>query len=153
KALSGTFNINDRSNEAYSLKLNSTIPATHTGVEAYYKHYGSNFQSFTLVSTSSKQNAWLLNINQDLFKKQLTLNGSIRKNDYINPFVDQKYVSNTVFKSIQATLHITNLPIISMGFYPATQLTKLNDMTYMENIFYTLTANASYMYNRHHTMM
>ena len=153
KSLTGTFNLSDRSNEAYSLKINSVIPETGTRIDAYFKHYGANFQSFTLVTTSSEQNAWLMNVNQDLFHNQLTINGSIRKNDYINPFLDQRYVSNTIFKSIQATLHIPNLPVISAGFYPTTQLTKLNDQNYMENLFYSLTASASYLYNRKHTMM
>lgn len=91
--------------------------------------------------------------NQNLFKKQLSINASIRKNDYINPFLDQRYISNTIFKSIQGTLHIKNLPVISAGFYPVTQLTKLNDVSYMENIFYTLTANINYLYNKSHTTM
>lgn len=153
KGLSGTFDMSDRSNEAYSLKINSVIPETDTKVDAYFKHYGANFQSFTLISTSSEQNAWLLNINQDFFRREFTVDGSIRKNDYINPFLDQRYVSNTVFKSIQATLHVPNLPVISAGFYPTTQLTKLNDQTYMENIFYSLNGSVSYLYNRRHTTM
>src|SRR5690242_2427374 len=48
---------------------------------------------------------------------------------------------------------VRRLPVISVGFYPVTQLVKLNDVTFSENLFYTLTANASYMYNTHHTAM
>lgn len=153
KGITGTFDMSKRSNEAYSVKINTNIPATQTKLEGYYKHFGGNFQSFTLISTSSEQNAWLIKVDQDLFKKQFIVNASIRKNDYINPFLDQRYVSNTVFKSIQGTLHIKNLPVISAGFYPTTQLTKLNDVTYMENIFYTLTGSINYLYNKAHTTM
>ncbi|HEX5154749.1 MAG TPA: hypothetical protein VFW07_25050 [Parafilimonas sp.] len=153
KGMTGTFNMSDRSNEAYSLKINAAIPVTHTRFEGYFKHYGANFQSFTLISTSSEQNAWLFKIDQQLLKNQLSLTGVVRKNDYINPFVDQRYVSNTVFKSVQGTLHIKNLPVISAGFFPVTQLAKLNNDTYMENMFYTLTANVSYYYNKRHTGM
>lgn len=153
KQFSSVLAFSDRSNEAYSLKINSFIPSTQTKIEAYYKHYGANFQSFTLISTSSAQNAFLLNANQSFFRRQLTLNASIRKNDFIDPLLDQRFVSNTIFKSLQATMTVRYLPVISVGFYPVTQLVKLNDVTFSENLFYTLTANASYMYNTHHTAM
>lgn len=153
KGITGTFDMRNRSNEAYSFKINTTITATQTKLEGYYKHYGANFQSFTLISTSAEQNAWLIKLDQDLFHKQFSVIASLRKNDYINPFLDQRYVSNTVFKSIQGTLHIKNWPVISAGFYPTTQLTKLNDVSFMENIFYSFTASANYLYNKAHTTM
>lgn len=153
KSLTGAFNLGKRSNEAYSIKLNSLLKATNTKFEGYFKHYGEDFQSFTLVSTNSRQNAWLVKADQKFFKKQLSVTAMIRKNDFINSFIDQSYVSNTVFKSIQASLRIRNLPVFSGGFYPVSQLTKLNDETYFENIFYTLTGNLSYSYNRRKTPM
>lgn len=153
KQFSSVVAFSDHSNEAYSLKINSFIPFTQTSVEGYFKHYGANFQSFTLVSTSSAQNAFLISINQSFFRKHLKMNASIRKNDYINPFINQRYVSNTLFKSIQATLIMPRLPVVSIGFYPISQLMKLNNTTYSETLFYTLTANASYMYNTRHVAM
>lgn len=153
KGLTGTFDFNTHSNEAYSLKINSNLFSGTTRLQGYYKHYGANFQSFTLASTSSEQTAWLVQVDQDLFRKQFSVNASVRKNDYVDPFLNQQYVNNTIFKSIQVSLHKPGFPVLTVGYYPTTQLTRLNDSSYTENVFNSFTATASFMYNRRHTAM
>jgi len=148
-----TFRFKDHSNEAYSVQLVSYLPKTFTKITAYYKHFGANFQSFSLFTTSSAQNAWYLKAEQPFFKKKLDITASVRKNDFTNPYIDQAFYTNTIFKSIQATLRIKKWPVISLGYYPSSQLTYLGNGQYIENLFYTLVGTTSYFYRYHSVMM
>jgi len=145
--LNSTFRMEDHSNEAYAVKLVSFIPSTQTKMNGYFRRYGANFQSFSLFTSGSAQNSWALRIDQPLFKRRLSLSGSVRANDFSNPFVSHEYRSTAIFKSIQATLRIKKYPVISVGYFPSSQLTKLNDGQYVENLFYTLTASANHFYH------
>lgn len=144
--LSGVMAFNDRSNEAYAIKLNTIIAPTSTRLTAFYKKYGANFQSFSFFTTGTEQQAWMVKADQPFFQKRLTITGSIRENDYNNPLVPTNYKSNTVFKSIQATWRMRKWPVISVGYFPSEQLTKLSDEVYSQNLFYTLVANLSHFY-------
>lgn len=146
KLSSGAFNLSDRSNEAYSIKANVDIPETNSRIDGYFKRYGENFQSFTMFRTNSRQTAWQIHLQQALFQKQLTLNAAIRKNDFLNPFLDQRLVSNTVFKTLQATLRIKKLPVISLGYFPTTQIVKFSGEKYMEYLFNNLYGSIQYHY-------
>lgn len=148
-----TFSFKDRSNEAYSIKLVSYIPASATRINAYYKHFGANFQSFSQFTTSSTQDAWYVRVEQPFFKKKLDVAASIRKNDFTNPYINQGFYNNTVFKSLQASIRFKKMPVISIGYYPSSQLTKLGNDQYVENLFYTLVGTASYFYRYHSVMM
>jgi hypothetical protein len=138
--------MSDHSNEAFAVTAVSLLPHTGTRFEGMYKRMGANFQSFSLYSTGSTQTGWMLKADQPLFKQQLTLTGSIRQNVYTSIFENASYRSNTVFKSIQATFRRKNWPVISLGYFPSSQLMKLSDGKYFENLFYTLVGTASYFY-------
>ncbi|RFM26955.1 hypothetical protein DXN05_18395 [Deminuibacter soli] len=142
----GVTRLGDRSNEAYSIKINSLVRATGTRLSAFYKKYGVNFQSFSFLTTGTEQHAWMLKAEQSFFNKRLTITGAIKENDYNNPLVATNYQSNTVFKSIQATWRMRKWPVISVGYFPSEQLTKLSDSAYAQNLFYTFVANISHFY-------
>jgi len=144
--LNSAIKMNDHTNEAWSLKLNSFIPSTQTQVTANYRHLGANFQSFSLFTTGSAQSAWSVRIDQHLFRRRLSVTGSVRVNDFTNPFINTSYKSSTVFKSLQATLRIKKWPTITAGYFPSSQLTKLSDTQLQENLFYTLMASATHVY-------
>jgi hypothetical protein len=140
-----TFNFSNHSNEAYSVQLSSRINASDTRFYGQYKHLGRNFQSFNIFNINSDFTAWQLRLDQYLWKKRLHLTASLRTNDYINPYITTNYKSNTVFKSIQATLRWRKLPTLSVGYMPSSQLTSIDNQI-IENRFYTLTASANHMY-------
>lgn len=144
--LGSALKMNDRSNEAYSLKLNSFIPFTQTQFTASYRHFGANFQSFSLFTSGTEQSAWMVRADQPLFQRLLLLTAGIRTNDFANPLLTTSYKSNTVFKSIQATLRLKKWPTLSLGYFPSSQVTKISDTQFQENLFYTLTASASHTY-------
>ena len=145
--------MSDRSNEAYSLLATAFFPATDTRLKGSFKRLGENFQSFSVFTDGSAQTAWSGGLDQLLFHKQLDLALSAYTNDFSNPYVNQQYQSTTVFKSIQATWRRRNWPLLSLGYFPSSQLTKLGNGTYIENLFYTMVGNATYSYTFHHIMM
>jgi hypothetical protein len=147
------FQMNDRSNEAWSAKLNAFFPSTQTRIKAAYKHLAVNYQSFSIFTDGSAQSAWSANVDQPLFKKQLDITLGANTNDFSNPLISQEYRSTTVFKSIQATLRRKNWPVISLGYFPSSQITKVGDGQYLENLFYTLVGNMTESYNFHHLLM
>ncbi|SFW74141.1 hypothetical protein [Chitinophaga sancti] len=153
KADHNMFSLKDHNNEAYSLSANSLIPQTGTKLSGVYKVMGAGFQSFSLYTTGSKQIAWTVRIDQPFFKQQLMVTASVRRNDYSSQYQQAEYKSNTIFKSIQATLRIRHYPVVSVGYYPTSQLTKLSDGTYVENTFYTMVGTVSHFYKVHSVMM
>ncbi|MCF6405267.1 hypothetical protein L3C95_20350 [Chitinophaga filiformis] len=152
-ALGSVFKLNDHSNEAYSVKASSFWPQTGTKINGMYKMMGANFQSFSLFTTGSSQTAWSIRVDQPFFKQQLIISGSIKKNDFTTNYQQTNYQSNTVFKSIQATLRRKKWPVITVGYYPSSQITKLTDDSYQENLFYNLVGTASHFYTYRGIMM
>jgi len=136
----------DRSNEAYSLRLNSYIPKTQTRLSGYVKYLGANFQSFSTFTTGAAQLIWMGRVEQPFFKKKLTIISSLQQNDYNNPFVTTAYKSSSMLASFQASLRIRKWPMLTVGYYPSYQLTKVGDNNYTESRYYTMLANASYYY-------
>jgi hypothetical protein len=145
--------MSDHSNEAWSAKLNAFFPATQTRIRAGYKHLAVNYQSFSIFTDGSAQSAWNASLNQLLCKKQLDITLGANTNDFSNPLIGQEYKSTTVFKSIQATLRRKNWPIISLGYFPSSQVTKLGGGQYLENLFYTLVGNMTQSYTWHQLLM
>lgn len=135
-----------RSNEAYSLKVISFIPASQTQLTATYSRFGANFQSFSLFTTGSRQTAWLVRVDQPLMQKRLLIMAAVKTNDYINPLLSTAYSSTAMFGSLQATLRLKKWPVLSFGYFPSTQIVKLSNDQYQENLFYTMTATASESY-------
>lgn len=144
--LSAAVRFNEHSNEAYSLKGRTEIPATGTKIQAFYKHYGANFQSFSLITTGIRQKAWMIKADQPFFRRKLLVSASLKENDYTGPATTASYQSNIVFKSIQATLRVPRWPVLMLGYYPSAQLTKLDNGEFTENLFYTLVGNLSHYY-------
>lgn len=144
--LAAATRFNEHSNEAYSLKVQTLLNPTSTRITAFYKKYGANFQSFSLVTTGMEQQAWMVKADQPLFRKKLLLMASLKENDYSSPAANAAYQSNIVFKSVQATLRIPKWPVLSVGYFPSAQLVKLSDDSYTENTFYSLVANMNYYY-------
>lgn len=148
-----TFRFNDRSNEAYIITFSSLYPKTHTTITGSYRYTGSNFQSFSFFTTSSAQTSWYIKLHQPFFNKKVLIDAAVRKNDFSNPYVNQTYNSSIIFKSIQATLRLKKLPVLTMGYYPTSQLVKMSDNYFREDLFNTLVGTATYAYRCKATVM
>jgi hypothetical protein len=139
-------NLRNRSNEAYSIKFNSYWPGAGTKIVGYYKKMGENFQSFNLQPINSVQEAYSIKLQQQVWKRRLTVDAAIRKNDYNNPLLTPSISSSTIFKSLQLTLKVPKYPYITLGYMPASQLTMLDNQRIVEYQYNTLNAIANYSY-------
>jgi hypothetical protein len=139
-------NFKIHNNEAYSIKLFSQYPQTDTKLTAFYKKTGENFQSFNLYPANVNQDAYLVRINQYLFKRKIAIDAAIRKNDFVSPVAAPSFSSQTVFKSVQASMRIKKYPFVSVGYYPSSQLSLSNNNVLVENQYNTLNAITSYSY-------
>lgn len=142
---SKAFNLSNKDNKAYSFKISSRFPITGTGLEAMYKYTGANFQSFSSFQTNAALSTWYVQAEQYLLKRRLKINASLRSNDFSNPYILQNYKSNTIFKTISATIRIKKLPVVTLSYMPMSQLTMMDNLM-VENRFQTLMATASHYY-------
>lgn len=140
------WNLNDRSNEAYSIKINSFWPQTNTKITGYYRKMGEHFQSFNLQPINVNQEAYQLKLQQSFWKRRLIIEAGIRKNDFSSSFINPGVSTTTVFKSIQASLRIHKYPFISIGYFPSSQLTFSENKTLVENQYNTLNILVSHTY-------
>lgn len=146
KWMNAITNFNERSNEAYSIKLLSYFPKTLTRFSGNIRYTGANFQSFSTFTTGAAQLRWTARLEQPLLKKRLTLLSSVQQNDYYNPLVTASYKTSALLASFQANLRMKKWPILSVGYYPSYQLTKTGADSYTESRYYTLSASAGYFY-------
>jgi hypothetical protein len=140
-------------NQAYSLRLTGWFPQTQTRFTAMLGRLGANFQSFSTFTTGTAQTRWMARLEQPFFGKKLTVVSSVQQNAYTNPFATAAYNSSSVLASLQASLRIKKWPVVSVGYYPSYQLTKLGTDSYGESRYYTLMGNASYAYRFHSVML
>lgn len=145
--------LNNRANEAYSFKLEGMWPQTQTRFTGMFGRLGANFQSFSTFTTGTAQTRWLGRLEQPFFRNKLTIVSSVQQNAYTNPYATMAYKSSSILASIQATLRMRKWPVVSAGYYPSYQLTKIGDNSYGESRYYTLVGNASYAYRFHSVMM
>jgi len=146
------FSLSDKNNQAVAFKLSSDLPATKSRVEAFYKKAGANYQSFSSYTTNAAMESWYVKADQNLFKRKLRIAASLRKNEYSNPFLVQDYKSNTVFKSLTATLRVRKWPVVSVGYQPLSQYTKVDEQV-IENRFQTFNATLFHVYPVHQLKM
>jgi hypothetical protein len=139
-------NFKDRSNEAFSIKINSTWPGLNAKLTGYYRKTGEHFQSFNLMPINTNQESFHVKWQQHFWKKRIQLEAGVRKNEFTNPFVNPGFSSSTVFKSAQLSIRVPKYPYATVGFFPASQLTVLPGNLVVENQYNTLNAAVGYAY-------
>lgn len=144
--LGTALDLRERGNEAFSLKLRGELPKSETKFSAYYRKMGAYFQSFNLYPTGNEQEAFMARVTQSLLNKKVTIDASIRKNDFNNPFVQGNFSNTTIFKSIQITARIPKYPFVSVGYYPTSQLSIIGNNQIIENQYNTLNATVFHNY-------
>jgi len=144
--LGRVLNFKMNANEAWAASFKSTYPLTNTKIDGSYRKMGEAFQSFTIYATNVKQDAYLFHVNQLLWKKKLSVDAAIRKNDFNSPLTAPGYANTTVFKSLQVSLAVPRYPFVSLGYYPSSQLfTGSNHLIY-QSWYNTLNVISSHTY-------
>lgn len=140
------FKLSDHTNQAFAVRFYQYIPLTGTRLEGFYKKTGANFQSFSSFQTNAALESWFVKAEQSFLKRKLRVAAAVRKNEFSNPFLQQDYKSNTVFKSVTASFRSRKWPVVTVGYQPMSQLTVLDDVVY-ENRFQTLTSSIYHSYS------
>lgn len=137
---------NDKSNMGINIKAQAVITETNTKLSGFFRKTGENFQSFSLFSYNTDQTAWLARADQSFFRNKLTLTGMLRRNDFTNPFTDKTYKTSTVFKSVLLNIRFPKYPVVSLGYYPGTQLYIIDKQKIRESAYYILNGSVVYSY-------
>jgi hypothetical protein len=145
--LKKVLNLKNRSNEAYNVRVNSYWPKSDTRINGYYRNMGRHFQSFNLLPVDINQEAYQVKVQQSFWKRKLQLEAGIRKNDFSNLYITPGSASKTAFKSIQASLRMQKWPFISVGYFPSSQLTVVDNNVIVENQYNTLNLLVSHNYH------
>ncbi len=69
RLLGTALNGSDRTNEAWSVEMNSFLPATETRLSGSWQRFGANFQSFSLFTTGAAHTSWEADGRPALFQK------------------------------------------------------------------------------------
>ncbi|TWF45396.1 hypothetical protein FHW36_1011326 [Chitinophaga polysaccharea] len=146
-------NFSGHSNEAYTASFRTLIEKSGTRVNGMYKVMQHNFQSFSLYTTGSRQIAWNIQAEQPFFRQQVLVTGAIQRNSYATFYQPSNYAANTVFKSLQVSVRIPRWPVITLGYQPSSQLVKLNNEQFTEQVFYMLSGTGVYSYKYRGIMM
>lgn len=141
------FNFSDRSNEAFSAKINVSNPSSGTTVNMYYKLTGANFNSFSIYNSGIRQTAWGIKWKQYFFNGKLSLTAQVKKSSFEEQFIPLAYNTSTIFKNFQAVYRKRKWPVISLGYMPSTQLVKNANNYIFQNVYYALTGSLFYNYS------
>lgn len=138
-------NLSDKTNKAYSVRVHGWWPGINTRIEGFYRYSGANYQSFSSFQNNATRESWYIKAEQGFFKRKLRINASLRSNEFTNPFIVQQYKSSTIFKSISASLRLKKWPVVTVGYLPMSQFTKL-DSQLVESRFQALNTSLFHQY-------
>src|SRR5690606_24145289 len=129
------FKFSDNTNMGFNLKAQTLIPETDTRLSGFFRKTGEAFQSFSLFTYNTNQQAWQVRADQSLLKRKINLTAMLRQNDFTNPHAYQTFKTSTVFKSLQLNVRIPHWPTITAGYYPGSQYYIIDDNTVRENAY------------------
>lgn len=147
KEISSLFRWSDATNLGISVNGQTIIRETNTRLSGFFRKTGENFQSFSLFTYNTDQTAWLLRADQSLLKNKVSLTGTVRRNDFVNPFTEKTFKTSTVFTSLQATVRIPKWPSLSIGYHPGSQLYVIDRERIRENAYYILNGTLVHNYS------
>lgn len=143
KDLFTTYNI--RTLGAYAT-LNGYFPKTRTDAVITYRYWGQQFESFTANQYFNPQNYLAANVSQSFLKRRLFLQGGLKYTDFKSYGISTNIKSRTLFASANATLRVRKLPVISIGYYPGSQLYWLDQSRLYEYYYYILNSTVSHYF-------
>lgn len=140
------FKYSDNSNMGFNIKGQTFIPETDTRIGGFFRKTGAQFQSFSLFTYNTNQQAWQLRADQSFLKRKINVTAMLRQNDFTSPLTDKTFKTSTVFKSIQLNVRFPHWPVLNAGYYPGTQFYVVDHNTIRENAYYILNGSILYAY-------
>jgi hypothetical protein len=138
--------MNDQSNMGINVNAQTYFKKTDTRFNGFIRKSGENFQSFSLFTINSNQLAWQAKVTQTFYKRRISITTSLRRNDFVNPYIERNFVSSTVFKTFLMQVRLPKYPIVSFGYFPGSQFVYLDKQRISENVYYILNGSVVYPY-------
>jgi hypothetical protein len=138
-------NFNTRTIGAYG-SLKAFLPRTKTDAEVNYRYWGTQFESFNSNQYYNPQNNAMVRVSQPLFNRRLNLSGNIRYTDFKTYGVSSNIRNSTFFASLNGTLRIRKIPVVSVGYYPGSQLYWLDNSKLYEYFYYIFNTTVSHYF-------
>jgi hypothetical protein len=126
--------------------LQAYLPKTKTDASVSYRYWGQQFESFNASQYFNPQNNLTAKLSQPLFKRKLYLTAGLRYTDFKSLGIGSNIKTKTMFATANATLRIKKLPVISVGYYPGSQLYWMDNSKLYEYFYYILNTTASHYF-------
>lgn len=126
--------------------INAYLPKSKTDIAFTYRYWGAQFESFNANQYFNPQNNISLKAAQSLFRRKVSLTAGVRMADFKNYTASSNIRSKTIFANASATIRLKKLPVISVGYYPGSQLYWLEQDKLYEYYYYILNATASHYF-------
>lgn len=127
--------------------LKAFLPKTRTDIEMSYRYWGQQFESFNASQYFNPQNNANIKLSQPLFHRKLYLTGGVRYTDFKTYGIASNLRSKTLFASSSATLRLKKFPVLSVGYYPGSQLYWMESNKLYEYFYYILNGTASHYFH------
>lgn len=133
--------------------LQSSFPEQRLDVEASYRYWGVQFESFNAAQQFNPQNVAQLRVGKAFWNRRLQVNSGLKYTNFKTAGIASNLKSNTLFASLSTVLRLRKLPVISLGYYPGSQLYWLEDKRLYEYHYYILNATVSHYFTAGTTPM
>jgi hypothetical protein len=146
KVANSLIDFSETKNLAVSIKAETKYENTDTRFSGFFRRTGMSFQSFSLFTYATNQTTWQARIDQGLFRKKVGITVMLRQNDFSNPIAISNFKTTSIFKTVLLNIRVPKFPVISIGYFPATQLYYANNNRINANVYYILNASSFYHY-------
>jgi hypothetical protein len=126
--------------------LKAWLPKTKTDAEISYRYWGQQFESFNANQYFNPQNNITAKVTQPLFNRRLNIAAGLKYTDFKSYGIASNIKTKTLFATANATLRIRKLPVVSVGYYPGSQLYWMDNSKLYEYFYYILNASVSHYF-------
>lgn len=123
------------------------FPKTKTDAEVTYKYWGQQFESFNASQYFNPQNNVSAKVNQPFFKRKLYASAGVRYTDFSTYGVASNIHSKTLFASANLTMRLKKIPVVSVGYYPGSQLYIVDQNKLYEYYYHILNATVNHQFS------
>lgn len=126
--------------------LKAWLPKTKTDAEISYRYWGQQFESFNANQYFNPQNNIAAKLTQPLFNRRLNLTTGLKYTDFKSYGIASNIKTKTLFATANATLRIRKWPVVSLGYYPGSQMYWMENSKLYEYFYYILNASVSHYF-------
>lgn len=137
------FNFGIRDNEAIRIQYNGVFRVLKGNLDGEYTRSGSSFLSLGFYPGEAVRETFHANLLKRFFENKMNVRLGVRKNSFSYPYLQHLTANNVLYQAL-VTLRLKKWPVVTMGYFPSTQLVAMPDSNIAEINFQTFITTASY---------